>query len=173
MAENVEVISGVLTRKVPNSVSAGAPDAAKMVQLNVAGKLDVSLLPSAALNGSEDYVLIAFETLAAGDLVNVFANAGVASLRKADATDNTKPPMGYVQAGVTAGATGTARLGNGVITGMSGLVIGARYYASAATPGGITLTPPTVAGNVVYPVGRSKSTTEFAYVDDTSAITLA
>jgi hypothetical protein len=172
MAENVEVISGVLTRKVPNSTSAGAADAAKMIQLNSAGKLDVTLMPSAALNGSEDYVIIAFETLAAGDLVNVFNNAGTASLRKADATDATKPPMGYVQAGVTAGATGTARLGNGVITGLAGLTIGARYYASAATPGGLTLTPPTVAGNVVYPVGRAKAVTEFAYVDDATSVVL-
>jgi len=173
MAENLELLNGVLTRKVPNSTSAGAADAAKMVQLNGAGKLDVTLLPSAALQGSEDYVLPAFETLAAGDLINVFSNAGVASLRKADATDNTKPPMGFVQAGVTAGATGTARLGNGVITGLAGLTIGGRYYASATTPGGITLNPPTVSGNVVYPVGRAKSSTEFAYVDEATAITLA
>jgi len=83
MAENLEVISGVLTRKVPNAVSAGAADAGKMIQLDGAGKLSTTLLPSAALNGSEDYTLTAFETLAAGDIVNVFDNAGTPELRKA------------------------------------------------------------------------------------------
>jgi len=170
MAENVEVISGVLTRKVPNATSAGAADAGKMVQLDGAGKLSTTLMPSAALDGSEDYTLTAFETLAAGDIINVFDNAGTPELRKADNTDATKPPMGFVQAGITAGASGTARLGNGVITGLTGLIIGAEYYLG--TTGSMTTTPPTVAGNVVYPIGRAKSTTEFAYVDGNTSVLL-
>jgi len=172
MASTLQLISGVITRVVANITSAGAADAGKLVQLDGNGKLSTSLLPAAALNNNEDYALAASEALSAGDIINVWNNGGVANIRKADATDSTKPPMGYVSAAVALGATGTARLGNGVIVGMVGLTIGARYYLSAATPGAITLTPPAVTGNVVYAIGRAKSATEFNYVDDTTPVVL-
>jgi len=172
MANVLELINGVITRVVANVTSAGAADSGKLVQLNGSGKLDTTLLPAAALVGNEDYSLIASEALSAGDLINVFDNAGVANIRKADATDATKPPMGFVASAVALGATGTARIGNGVISGKTGLTIGARYYLSAAIPGGITTTAPSAVGNVVYAVGRAKSATEFNYVDDTTPVVL-
>jgi len=173
MADTVQLVNGLLKRIVANITSAGAGDAGKLVQLDSAGKLDTTLLPAAALVGAEDYSLVAFETLAANDLINVFDDAGVAKLRKADATDMTKPPMGFVPSGITAGASGTVRLGNGVISGMTGLTIGARYYLSAATPGAITLTAPSTTGNGIFAVGRAKSATEFTYTDDTTPVELA
>jgi len=173
MADLMQIINGVLTRVVPNSTSAGAGDAGKAVQLDAGGKLDSSLLPASALQGAEDYDLVAFEAISAGDLVNIFSDAGVAKIRKADATDTTKPSMGFCPAAIASAATGTVRLGNGVVTGLTGLTIGALYYLSAATPGGITLTAPSATGNIVYAVGRAKSATEFNYVDDTTPVLLA
>jgi len=173
MANTLQLISGVIQRIVANVTSAGAADAGKLIQLNGSGKLDTTLLPAAALVGNEDYSLVASEALSAGDLINVFDNAGTPNIRKADATDATKPPMGFVVAAVSMGASGTARIGNGVIAGKTGLVIGSRYYLSAATPGGITTTAPSATGNVVYAVGRAKSATEFNYVDDTTPVVLA
>jgi len=171
MADVLQLIAGVITRVIPNSTSAGAADAGKTVQLDASGKLDTTLLPAAALLSNEDYSFVAFEALSAGDLINVFDNAGTPNIRKADATDATKPPMGFVQTAISIGASGTARLGNGVITGLTGLTTGSKYYLST-TPGAITTIAPSTVGNVVYPVGRAKSTTEFTYVDDTTPVVL-
>jgi len=172
MADTVQLITGTLKRIIANTTSAGAADSGKLIQLDAAGKLDTSLLPAAALTGSEDYAVIASEALSAGDLISIWDNAGVANVRKADATDSTKPPMGYAPSAIAALASGTVRLGNGVIAGMTGLTIGASYYLSALTPAAITTTPPATTGNVVYAVGRAKSATEFNYVDDTTPVVL-
>lgn len=47
-----------------------------------------------------------------------------------------------------------------VVDGGGGLVPGAIYYLSAATPGNITATPPSGAGDQVVIVGRALSTTQ-------------
>jgi len=172
MANTLQLVSGVVQRIVANITSVGAGDSGKLVQLDASGKLDTSVLPAAALVGAEDYVLTASEAISAGDLINVYDNAGTPNIRKADATDSTKPPMGFAPSAITALATGTVRLGNGVISGLTGLTTGSRYYLSAATPGAITLTPPATVGNVIYAVGRAKSPTEFTYVDDTTPVVL-
>jgi len=172
MANVLEIVGGLVKRIIPNLTSAGAADANKTVQLGADGKLHSSLLPAAALLGNEDYAIVASENLSAGDLINVFDNAGTANVRKADATDGTKPPMGFVAGAVIAGATGDVRIGNGVITGLAGLTVGGRYYLDTATPGGIALTAPSVTGAVVYAVGRATSATEFNYIDDTTPVLL-
>jgi len=172
MANTLQLINGVIQRIIANATSAGAADAGKLVQLDAGGKLDQSLLPSVALVGHEDYAFPATEAISAGDIINVYDNLGTPSIRKADATDNTKPPMGFALAAIALNATGTVRLSNGVITGLTGLTAGVRYYLSALTPGAITATPPATTGNVIYAIGRAKSATEFNYIDDTTPVIL-
>src|SRR5678815_3348876 len=81
-------------------VSTGAPDANKIVALDAAGKLDVSVMPAGV--GAEVTVAASFENLAAGDFVNLFLSGGVIKVQKADATTNAKPAHGFVLANVTA-----------------------------------------------------------------------
>jgi len=171
MARLLQNTAGQIESFTPISASAGATDAAKAIQTDATGKIDATLLPAAAGTG-ENYNRIASEALAAGDLINVWSNAGVANIRKADATIAGKEAMGFVQSSVASGATGVSRIGNGVITGLVGLTIGATYYLST-TAGGIVTVAPSAVGNVIQKVGRAISATELAYVDDNSTIVVA
>jgi len=51
---------------------------------------------------------------------------------------------------------------SGVVTGLTGLTAGARYFADPSTAGGITTTVPSGSGNVIFQVGIAKSTTAMA-----------
>lgn len=56
--------------------------------------------------------------------------------------------------------TGTSTVcDNGVVTGLSGLTAGARYFADPGTAGGYTTTVPAGSGNKIYQIGYGKSTT--------------
>ncbi len=171
MADYISNVAGENVQVIPNTTSAGAADASKMIQLDAAGKIDPTLLTTGL--GGEDYTMTAFETLAAGDLVNVFDDAGTFKLRKADATDTTKRAHGFVQAGIAGAASGIVRLGNGVITGKTGLTGNTRYYLSEITPGAITPTAPSTAGNLIQHVGTPKSATEFRFIEGGMQVTKA
>ena len=99
----------------------------------------------------------ASETLAANDLVNVYDNGGTLSVRKASATDATKPADGFVDAGCSAASVAKV-FQRGAIAG-SGLTSGAVYYLST-TGGAVTTTAPAVTGNVVQQIGKAISATQ-------------
>lgn len=101
-------------------------------------------------------VAIFSETVIAGDLINVYNNAGVLTARLASAADTTKPANGFAPLAVTSGHTG-AIYPIGVISELSGLTPGAIYYLSDTTPGGRKSTQPTV----IQPVGFALSSTTF------------
>ena len=105
--------------------------------------------------------IIASEALAAGQLVNLWTNAGVVNMRKANATDTTKPADGYVKAAVSMGASGLLFTG-GANDQVSGLTPGATYYLDT-TAGGITATAPAVTGEGVQQVGKALSATELLF----------
>jgi hypothetical protein len=73
----------------------------------------------AAAAAAPTLLLLASEALAAGALVSIFSNAGVANFRNANATDSTKTPDGFVLSAVAAGAPATAQLLGQVIPGLS------------------------------------------------------
>lgn len=149
--------------------SAGAADSGKIPQLDASGRLSSTFLPVGI--GADTTSLPATETLAAGDLVNVWNSSGTASVRKADATAEGKEAHGFVTAAVTSGATATVYF-EGRITGKTGLTPGARQYLSASTPGAVTATAPTTSGNVVQYVGIAVSATEIDFEKE-DTITLA
>lgn len=173
MAGVIQLVNGAMKRIIANVTSAGAADADKLVQLDAGGKFDVSVLPAAALSGSEEFSMTASEDLSAEDLINVWDDAGTPKVRKADATDTTKPAHGFTIGAITSGASGNCSLGDGVMVGQTGLTVGKDYYLSAASPGAITLTPPSSVGNIICRVGWAKSETEFVYLDDNEPIELA
>jgi hypothetical protein len=105
--------------------------------------------------------LVAGEALNAGDLVNVYTDAGAIKVRKADASTASKEAHGYVLVGVSL-AGNAAVYFSGLNNNFSGLTAGLQYL-SAATPGQPTATPPTVSGGVVQKVGIAVSTTAMVF----------
>lgn len=114
----------------------------------------------AATDGSTQQIT-ASENLTAGELVNLWSDAGALAIRKADATDDTKPANGFVKVAVTSGDVGVFFTDGQQDAGFSGLTPGATYYL--AVGGGITVTPPAVSGNGLQSVGVAMSATTLLY----------
>lgn len=159
MAKPLHLTDGIPTEVPAVSSSAGAADAGKLPELDGGGKLDPSMIP-----GSSGRSMVASETIAAGDLVNVWADADTSKVRKADASDPGKRAHGFAPAGITSGASGVVTLREGELTGLSGLTIGAQYYLSDTTPGGISNIGPVTVSNIVQRVGVALSATELSFV---------
>ncbi len=124
------------------------------------GKLDVSWMPTGI--GPEVITVVASEALTAGNLVNIFDNAGTLNVRKADATTNAKPANGFVIASFSSAASATVYLPGHLNSAVTGLTIGLDYFLST-TPGGVTTTPPSATGNIVQQIGRADKTTEIIF----------
>lgn len=143
----------------PNTTSAGSGDSGKLVALDAGGKLDASFLPASSSGAS--LALTAAEAIAAGALVNIDSTG---KIRNANATDATKPAMGFVLTAIANAATGAVYFGGNINSGASGLTVGAPVYLSAATAGGVTSTAPSAAGNLVQQVAPcAVSATEFVF----------
>jgi hypothetical protein len=114
------------------------------------------------LYGDRAIDLTASAAFAGGEFCNIHASGGAAKIRKADATDDTKPVNGFVPAAILSGATGTMIAPGARLTGLSGLAPGSTYYLDAS-PGAITVTPPAAAGNLVQEVGVALSATDLLF----------
>lgn len=156
----LKLVGGVLSEALAIVTTAGAGDAGKIVKTDAAGKLDASLMPDGIAAEQRD--LVASEALSAGDLVNVWDDAGTAKMRKADADTISKKAHGFVKDAVSSGATGKIYPEENVITGLSGLTIGATYFLSQ-TAGGVTTTAPTGANVISQSVGYALSATELLF----------
>jgi len=167
MAKYIEQNNGRLQEVQPVNTSAGAGDAAKIPQLDAAGLLSSTMMPAGF--GDDTVSIVASETLSAGDLVNIFDDTGTAKMRKADTTTAGKEADGFVLSAVTATESGNCYF-EGVITGLSTLTAGTRYYADGTTPGGIVDTVPSTTGNVVQYIGRAISTTSLTFEPDAGII---
>lgn len=140
----------------PNTTSAGAGDSGKLVALNSAGALDITLMPSGI--GSATLTLTASESISAGALVNVSSSGQV---RNANATDATKPAIGFVLASIASAASGTVYFNGSINSGATGLTAGSPVYLSTSS-GVATSTAPSATGNLVQQVSATAiSTTEF------------
>lgn len=144
--------SGVLDPTILNAAPTGV---SKVVMTLGTGLLDPSIMPVGI--GADTASIVASETLAANDLVNVWDDAGTPKVRKADATAEGKEANGFVLSGFASAATALVYF-EGRITGLTSIVPGTRYYLST-TPGLITATAPTTAGNIVHHIGGGVSTT--------------
>lgn len=154
------LVSGRIKQIAAVVTSAGAGNDGDLVALDASGKLDASVLPSGV--GQNTVSATASEALAAGDLVNLYNNAGTINARKADATAEGKECHGFVKAAVANAANATVFTSGNILTGLTGLTPGARQYV-ATSPGARTETPPATAGNVVQMVGVSVSATSIAF----------
>lgn len=110
----------------------------------------------------------AYEDLDAGDVLNIFDDGGIAKVRKADASDNTKPAHCFC----VDNAVGSSFLGGDTVRvffisnehaiGLAALTPGQRLYLSE-TAGEMTATPPTGSGKVVQVLGVAKSATTMLF----------
>lgn len=174
------LVAGVKRLIAAITTSAGAADAEKIVATNTTGRLDDSIMNAAETGasvvvkskadgtldpslmppgvGADTASIVASEALAAGDLVNIWNDAGTPKVRKADAAAEGKQAHGFVLSAFASAATALVYF-EGRNTQLSGLTPGATYYLSAATPGVAVATAPATAGNVVQPVGSAYSAT--------------
>lgn len=152
-------LSGVITELEGLVTSVGAGDAGKIPALDSNGKLDITLMPAGI--AAEVSIIATSENLAAGDFVNLHNSTGIKA-RKADASSSAKWAVGFVLAGVTAPANATIYAVSNKNTQLSGRTVGALQYLST-TPGGVTETAPSAAGNVVQCLGCAESATEMVF----------
>lgn len=150
----LDPVTGRLTQQAATDVSDGSANAGDIVALDPSGKISQTMLPAGV--GQSTISAVATEALSAGDLVQVYSNGGVRSVRKANATDYTKPSNGFVLDSIAQSASGIVYLGGqntaiplGTFTPAD---IGKRVFLST-TAGGVTTTPPTAPGNLIQPVG--------------------
>lgn len=147
--------SGILNPAIINAVnvSAGAGDAAKIVQLDSSGKIDMTMMPTGV--GADSASITTSETLSAGDFVNIWNSSG-AKARKADATTAGKEAHGFVLSAYGSSASATVYF-EGTNTGVSGQTPGPVFLATTA--GTATSTAPSSSGNIVQRIGFAISAT--------------
>jgi hypothetical protein len=148
--------------------SVGAGDAGKIIALDGAGKLDVSVLPSGI--GAATVTVPSSENLAAGDFVNLYNNGGTMNARKADANANRRA-HGFVLANVTSPANATVYYGD-VNNQLTGLTVGSEYFLSE-TAGGVVTPAPTTSGSIVQRLGVAQSATELVVDIEETPLELA
>jgi len=169
MAKYIKRNGGTLNEAEAVVASAGAADKDKLVATDATGKLDASLMPVGV--GVDSLVAIASEALTAGDLVNIYDDAGVATCRKACAAvpPNSFPAMGFVKADVA--LAGNAEIffegTNGAVTGQ---VSGVAYLS--VTPGKSTSVVPSLPGQIAQVIGFAVGATALNF-DAGMAIILA
>ena len=151
--------SGILAPALVNAVnaSAGAGDAAKIVQLDSSGRIDNTMMPVGV--GADSTTLTTSEAIASGDFVNIWNSSG-AKVRKADATVSGKEAHGFVLVGVGSGATATVYF-EGTNTAVTGQTPGPVFLS--ATAGLATTTAPSSSGNVVQRIGFAISATAISF----------
>lgn len=157
----IALLSGIET-EVEGTVAGGtAAQAGKLTALDGTGRLDPSIMPVGVT--ADTYSGTASETLtAANPFVYVRSDGQVAN---ASAATGGNPAIGFVLAGSAASAQALVYF-EGRVTGLSGLTVGARYYLSDTTPGGLTATPVSGTGKLHQYLGRAVSTTTLAFEAD-------
>lgn len=148
--------TGALQEVTATVTSAGAANAGQIVALDATGKLDSTLMPSGV--GADTLSVLTSENLSAGDLVNIWSNGGVATVRKADASAAGKQAHGFVLSATTSGQNATVYF-EGAVTGLSGMTPGATQFLSNATAGARSETAPTTAAHYLQEVGTARTAT--------------
>lgn len=160
--------TGLSTRADTVQASAGVADADKIPSLDSSGRLSSTMMPVGV--GADAYTKTAGEALSAGDLVYVDSSSTV---RKAIATSPATVAIGFVTAAYAAAAAVTI-VEDGVITGLSGLTPGSRYFLSHTAAGGVYLAAglSTTTGHVAQVIGTAVSATELSFDADDSPIVI-
>lgn len=152
--------AGKTKQKKAIQQSAGAADAGKIPALGDDGRFDETFMPLGI--GAQIDILPASEALGAGDYVNIFADGGVAKVRKAD-NSNGRPADGFVTEAVASSADAAVYPLDGVNAAMAALTPGAEYWLGTA--GDVVSTPldetdPLNENKISQQIGKALSATE-------------
>ncbi|WP_257556397.1 DUF2793 domain-containing protein [Sphingobium sp. CFD-2] len=123
---------------------------------------DGSAWSSSAVLSAPSATIQASEALSAGQVLNLYTSGGAARIRKANATDSSKPANAFTLAAISSGASGAIYFAGQIITGLSSLTPGTTYYLDT-TGGALTATPPSSSGNGVQQVGVALSATTLLF----------
>ena len=104
--------------------------------------------------------MVLSEVVADRAIVSVW-DLGGPRARNGNATDDSKKARGFVNTGGGVGDTVTVFF-IGILSGLSGLTIGADYFLST-TPGGITTAAPSTTGGWDQIVGWAITTTDLFF----------
>lgn len=166
----LNITSGQPTQEQAINASAGAGDADKIARLDATGRWATSMMPVGI--AAETVSVVTSENLSAGDMVNLYSNAGTLNARKADGTAAGKPADGFVLAGTTSPAAATVYIEEAMNTAATGLTVGGDVFLSVTTAGLATTTAPTGTGKVAQLIGKAITATSFIFRRG-SPITLA
>lgn len=128
----------------------------RSVQVEEAGT--IVLQPTES--GSSLVQVVASEPLAAGDLVNIWDNAGTANARRASASSFDLQAHGFVLADASTGSLASIYL-EGPNTAATGLSAGPLFLS--VTPGKTSPTGPTVSRQIAQRVGVAYSSSGFIF----------
>ena len=101
---------------------------------------------------------IAAVTIAAGQTVNLYNDAGVLKARLAQATGLATMAHGVANTAGVIGSRFEMYWGRALLDSIGLLTIGTLYYLSAAVAGAVQNVAPSVAGQIVQPVGLALGT---------------
>ena len=156
-------VNGQIAEATATVTGGSETEAGDIVALDAGGKLSSSIMPIGI--GADTESIPAFENLSAGDVVNIFNNAGTRGVRKADAS-NGRRAHGFINSAVASAAAALVYK-KGTITGVviAAADVGLPYYLD--TNGGHTKTAPIVDGSTVMTGHLSQ---EIGYSVGTSAL---
>jgi len=153
------------------STSAGTASEGNVPCLDANGLLNANMIP--VTPSIHTFTAAAEVIIAAGKFININNSTGTPLIQLADCTDDTKPANGYCLIGGTATESVVATLegqNNKIPIGtLAATDIGKRVFLS--TSGGVTLTPPATAGNLLQclgtllVVGATYATVDFEFDD--------
>ena len=157
----IALLTGIET-EVEGTITGGtAAQDGKIVALDATGRLSQTIMPVGIT--PDTYTGTASEALsAANPFVYVKSDGQVAN---ASAASGGNPTIGFVLAN-HASASQAVVYFEGRVTGLTGLTVGARYYLSDTTAGGLTTTPVSGAGKLHQYLGRAVSTTTLSFEAD-------
>lgn len=147
-------VNGQTTEEIPVTTG-GSGKEEQIVATGTNGLIDQSLMPTGI--GPDTATLVASETLAAGDFVNIWNDGGTPKARKAIAEDS-KLADGFVLDGVAATNNALVYF-EGRNTAVSGLTPGTIYFLSDSAAGTVTATAPTASNKHVQRIGKAYSAT--------------
>lgn len=153
--------SGVLDISITNGTiaSAGAGSSGKLVALDASGRIDSSAMPVGV--GADSQSFTTSEAIAAGDIVNLHNSSGPKA-RRADAS-NGRPGHGFAPSGAASGASVVVYFEGTNSQVAASRTPGAQQFLSATTPGAVTETAPTTAGQFVQALGFATGATSLSF----------
>ena len=154
----IDPVSGDFSESTGINTSAGSADGNKLIATTSAGTIDVTLLPPGI--GADTKMITAFETVAAGDYINIFDDSGTKKVRKAVASSD-KRAHGFALSAATAGNPVTVYF-DGSNNALTGIVPGTQYFLSDTVAGSFTITPVTGTGKIHQSLGYGTTTTSIS-----------